>query len=53
MVCLSIPKNNTCRDTFNIKEELQSFRNKLGEKVNPLTQAFFAEADSLKSNYTS
>ena len=23
-VCLSIPKNNTCRGAFNIKEELQS-----------------------------
>ena len=23
-VCLFIPKNDTCRDTFNIKEELQS-----------------------------
>ena len=26
-VCLSIPKNNTCRDAFNIKKELQSFKN--------------------------
>ena len=24
-VCLSVPKNNTCRDAFNIKEALQSF----------------------------
>ena len=23
-VCLSLPKNNTCRDIFNIKEQLQS-----------------------------
>ena len=25
-VCLSIPKNNTCRDAFNIKEELLPFK---------------------------
>ena len=42
-VCLSIPQNNTCRDAFNIKEELQSFKNRL-------TQAFFAEINSLKSD---
>ena len=39
--CLSIPKNNTCRDVFNIKGELQSFKNKLVEELNRLTQAFF------------
>ena len=37
-VCLSIPKNNTCRDAFNIKEELQSFKNKLVEEFNRLTR---------------
>ena len=49
-VCLSIPKNNTCRDVFNIKEELQSFKNKLVEEFNRVTQAFFAEINSLKSD---
>ena len=49
-VCLSIPKNNTCRDAFNIKEELQSFKNELVEEFNRLTQAFFAEINSLKSD---
>ena len=41
-VCLSIPKNNTCREAFNIKEEIQSFKNELVEEFNRLTQAFFA-----------
>ena len=49
-VCLSIPKNNTCRDAFNIKEELQSFKNELVEELNRLTQAFFAEINSLRSD---
>ena len=49
-VCLSIPKNNTCRDGFKIKEELQSFRNELVEEFNRLTQAFFTEIKSLKSD---
>ena len=49
-VCLSIPKNNTCRDAFKIKEELQSFKNKLVEEFNRLTQAFFTEIKSLKSD---
>ena len=49
-VCLSIPKNNTCRDAFKIKEELQSFKNKLVEELNRLTQAFFTEIKSLKSD---
>ena len=49
-VCFSIPKNNTCRDAFNIKEELQSFKNELVEEFNRLTQAFFAEINSLKSD---
>ena len=48
-VCLSIPKNNTCRDAFNIKEELQSFKNELVEEFNRLTQAFFPEMNSLES----
>ena len=42
-VCLSIPKNDNCREAFNIKEELQSSKNKLDEEFNRLTQAFFAE----------
>ena len=33
-VCLSIPKINTCRDAFNIKKELQSFKNELVEEFN-------------------
>ena len=49
-VCISIPKNNTCRDTFNIKEELQSFKNELVEEFNRFTQAFLAEINSLKSD---
>ena len=28
-VCLSLQKNNTCKDAFSIKEELQSFKNEL------------------------
>ena len=36
-VCLCKPKNNTCRDALNIKEELQSFKNKLVEEFNHLT----------------
>ena len=39
-VCLSIPKNNTCRDAFNIKEELQSFKKELVEEFNSLTNIF-------------
>ena len=49
-VSLSIPKNNTIRDVFNIKEELQSFKNELVEEFNRLTQAFLAEKNSLKSD---
>ena len=41
--CLSIPKNNTYRDAFNIKEERQSFKNELVEELNCLTREFFAE----------
>ena len=48
--CLCIPKNNTCRDFFNIKKELQSFKNELVEEVNCLTQAFCAEITLLKSD---
>ena len=49
-VCLSIPKNNTCRDAFNIKEELQSFKNELVEEFKCPTQAFFAEINLQKSD---
>ena len=49
-VCLSISKNNTCRDAFNIKEELRSFKKELVEEFNRLAQAFFAEINSLKSD---
>ena len=43
-------KNNTFRDAFNIKVELQSFKNELVEEFNRLTQVFFAEINSLKSD---
>ena len=49
-ICLSIPKNNTCTDAFNIKEELQSFKNELVQEFNRLAQVFFAEINSLKSD---
>ena len=49
-VCLSTPKNNTCRYAFKIKEELQFFKNELVEEFNRLTQAFFTEIKSLKSD---
>ena len=45
-VCLSMPKNNTCRDAFNIKE-LQSIKYELVEEFNRLTQALFAEINTL------
>ena len=41
-----MPKNNTCRDAFNIEVELQSFKNELIQKLHRLTQAFFAEINS-------
>ena len=49
-ICLSIPKNNTCRDAFNIKEQLQFFKNELVKEFKSLTQALFAEINSLKSD---
>ena len=49
-VSLSIPKNNTFRDVFNIKEELQSFKNELVVEFKRLTPAFLAEKNSLKSD---
>ena len=49
-VCFSIPKNNTCRDAFNIKEELQSFKNELVEEFKCPTQVFFAEINLQKSD---
>ena len=49
-VCLSAPKNNTYRDTFNIKKYLQSFKNELVDEFNSLTQALFTEIKSLKSD---
>ena len=42
-VYLSIPKNITCKDAFNIKEELQSFKNEPFEEFNRFNQALFAE----------
>ena len=45
-VCLSMPKNNTCRDAFNIKE-LQSIKYELVEEFNRLTEALFAEINTL------
>ena len=49
-VCLSMPKNKTCRSAFNMKEELQFFKNELVEEFSGPTQAFFAETNSLKSD---
>ena len=49
-VCDSIPKNNTWRDVFKVKEEFQSFKNELIEEFNRLTQACFEEMNSLKSD---
>ena len=49
-VCISISKNQNCRDAFSIKEELQSSKNKLVEEVNRLIQAIFGETNSLKSD---
>ena len=42
-ICLPIPKNNPCRDAFNIKEELLFFKNEMVKEFERLTQAFFAE----------
>ena len=49
-MCLSTPKNNTCRDAFNIKEELQSLKNELVEEFSRLTQEFFEGINSFKSD---
>ena len=38
-ICLSIPKNNTCRDAFNITEELKFIKNELVKEFKRLTQA--------------
>ena len=43
-------KNNTYRDAFNIKEELQFFKNKLVKEFKCFTQVFFAEINSLKND---
>ena len=45
-ICLSIPKSNTYRDVFNIKEELKFFKNELVKEFKCFTQAFFAEIDA-------
>ena len=49
-ICLSIQKSNTCRDAFDITEQLQIFRNKLVKEFKRLTQEFFAEINSLESD---
>ena len=49
-ICLSIPKNNPCRNAFNRKEELQFFKNELVKEFKRLTQAFFTVISSLKNN---
>ena len=49
-VCFSIPTNNNYRDAFNIKEECRSFKTEPAEEFNRLTQAIFAEINSLKSD---
>ena len=40
-VWFSIWKIYTCRDTFNIEEEFQSFQNELVEEINRLTLGVF------------
>ena len=49
-ICLSIPKNNTYKDAFNIKEELQFFKNEQVKEFKCFTQVFFAEINSLKND---
>ena len=49
-MCLSVPKNNTSRDAFNIKEELQFFKNELVKEFKCFTQAFFTEITLLKND---
>ena len=49
-ICLPIPKNNPCRDAFNIKEELLFFKNEMVKEFERLTQAFFAEINQQKND---
>ena len=51
-ICLSIPKNNTCRNAFHIKEELPFFKNELVKEFRRLTQEFSAEINPLKEGCT-
>ena len=48
--CLSIPKNNTHRDAFDLKEELQFFKYELVKEFKRLTQGVFAEINSLEND---
>ena len=47
--CLSIPKH-ICKEAFNIKEELQFFKNELVEEFNRLTHDFAWKKNLLKSD---
>ena len=49
-ICLSIPKNNTCREAFDIKKQLQVFKNELVKEFKRFKQTFFVEINSLKSD---
>ena len=51
-ICLSIPKNNTCRNASHIKEELPFFKNELVKEFRRLTQEFSAEINPLKEGCT-
>ena len=49
-IFLSIPKNDTYRDAFNIKKELQFFKNELVKEFKCFTQTFFAETNAFKND---
>ena len=49
-VCVSVLKNNTSRDVFNIKEELQSFKMVLVNNLTVSPRHFFAEVNLFKSD---
>ena len=41
-------KNNTCRDAFDIKKQLQVFKNELVKEFKRSKQTFFVEINSFK-----
>ena len=42
-ICLSIPKNNTCREAFDIKKQLQVFKNELVKEFKSFKETFFVK----------